>query len=89
VPTDAGVERPGLAFSSWLETVAVGGLLTPIVANCPDVAMALAELERFHPLVGRQEVVLLRRPGSITLTLPRTRLSLCSRRTRLRRCRSG
>jgi AraC-like DNA-binding protein len=66
---DAGVERPGLAFSSWMETVAVGGLLTPIVANCPDVATALAELERFHPLAGRHEVALLRRPASVTLTL--------------------
>jgi AraC-like DNA-binding protein len=66
---DAGVELPGLAFAAWVETAALGGLLTPIVANCPDVATALTELERFHPLVERDRVVLMRGPRSATIGL--------------------
>jgi AraC-like DNA-binding protein len=65
----AGVAQPGLAFASWVETVALAGLLTPIVANCPDVATALAELARFHPLLERDRIVLTRGPQSVTLTL--------------------
>jgi AraC-like DNA-binding protein len=65
----AGMELPGLAFAAWAETTALGGLLTPIVANCPDVATALTELERFHPLIERDRVTLTRRPQSLTLGL--------------------
>lgn len=65
----SGVEQPGLAFASWVETVALAGLLTPIVANCPDVGTALAELERFHPLLERDRIVLARGQKAVTLTL--------------------
>jgi AraC-like DNA-binding protein len=65
----SGVARPGLAFASWAETVALGGLLTPIVANCPDVGTALAELERFHPLLERDRIVLIRRQLTVAVTL--------------------
>ncbi len=65
----AGVAQPGLAFASWVETVALAGLLTPLVANCPDVDTALAELERFHPLLERDRIVLARWPQSASVTL--------------------
>lgn len=65
----SGVARPGLAFASWVEAVALGGLLTPIVANCPDAGTALAELERFHPLLERDRIVLTRRQLTVAVTL--------------------
>ena len=65
----AGVAQPGLAFASWVETVALAGLLTPLLANCPDVGTALAELARFHPLLERDRILLTRGPRSVTLTL--------------------
>jgi AraC-like DNA-binding protein len=65
----AGVAQPGLAFASWAETVALAGLLAPLVANCPDVATALAELAHYHPLLERDRIVLTRRPQSVTLTM--------------------
>jgi AraC-like DNA-binding protein len=65
----SGVARPGLAFASWVETAALGGLLTPIVANCPDVGTALAELERFHPLLERDRIVLTRVQLTVAVTL--------------------
>ena len=67
--SEAGVELPGLAFAAWAETTALGGLVAPIVANCPDVATALTEMERFHPLLERDRVILARRPRSVTLGL--------------------
>jgi AraC-like DNA-binding protein len=65
----SGVAQPGLAFAAWVETVTLGGLLTPIVANCPDVGTALAELERFHPLLERDRIALARWPQSASVTL--------------------
>jgi AraC-like DNA-binding protein len=65
----SGVAQPGIAFAAWVETVSLGGLLTPIVANCPDVGTALTELERFHPLLERDRIVLARRPRSASVTL--------------------
>ncbi len=65
----SGVAQPGLAFASWVETMALGRLLTPIVANCRDVGTALAELERFHPLLERDRIVLTRRQFDVEVTL--------------------
>jgi AraC-like DNA-binding protein len=65
----SGLAQPGLAFAAWVETVALGGLLTPIVANCPDVGTALAELERFHPLLEQDRIVLVRWPQSASLAM--------------------
>lgn len=65
----SGLAQPGLAFASWAEAMALGGLLTPIVANCPDVGTALAELERFHPLLDRDRIILIRRPESVSVSL--------------------
>ncbi|WP_167346452.1 AraC family transcriptional regulator [Kitasatospora phosalacinea] len=58
----AGVAHPGLAFAASAETTALGGVLAPILANSPDIATMLDGLARFHPLIGRNELVVRRRP---------------------------
>ncbi|MFE2284530.1 helix-turn-helix domain-containing protein [Streptomyces sp. NPDC059443] len=68
----AGVAQPGLAFAASAETTALGGVLAPILANSPDVAALLDSLGRFHPLVGRNELVVRRSPagsGPATVSL--------------------
>lgn len=67
--TRSGLAQPGLALACWAEAMALGGLFTPIVANCPDVGTALEELERFHPLLDRDRIILTRRPGSVSVSL--------------------
>ncbi|WP_280723202.1 AraC family transcriptional regulator [Kitasatospora sp. MAA4] len=59
----AGVAHPGLAFAESAETTALGGVLAPILANSPDIAAMLGSLARFHPLVGRNELVVRERPA--------------------------
>ncbi|MBB4947963.1 AraC-like DNA-binding protein [Kitasatospora gansuensis] len=59
----AGSAHPGLAFAASAETTALGGVLAPILANSPDIASVLDSLERFHPLIGRNELVVRRRPA--------------------------
>jgi len=59
----AGVAGPGLAFAASAETTALGGVLAPILANSPDIAALLDSLGRFHPLIGRNELVVRRRPA--------------------------
>jgi hypothetical protein len=67
---ERGQRHPGLAFASWAESTAVlGGLLTPILINCPDVATMLGDLERFHPLFDRDRIVLTVRKSSTSVTL--------------------
>jgi AraC-like DNA-binding protein len=65
----AGLDRPGLAFAAWAEITVLGGLVGPIAVNSPDVGSLLDDLERFHPLFGRERIVLTRRPQSVALTL--------------------
>ncbi len=65
----AGLERPGLAFATWAETTVLGGLVGPIAVNSPDIGSLLDDLERFHPLFGRERIVLSRGSHSVTLSL--------------------
>ena len=67
---DRGMRYPGLAFASWAESTSVlGGLLTPILTNCPDIATMLGDLERFHPLFERDRIVVAVRDSSTSVTL--------------------
>ena len=65
----AGLDRPGLAFAAWAQITVLGGLLGPIAVNSPDIGSLLDDLERFHPLFGRERIVLTRRPGAVSLSL--------------------
>lgn len=65
----AGLEQPGLAFAAWAEITVLGGLLGPIAVNSPDIGSLLDDLERFHPLFGRERIVLTRRPHEVSLSL--------------------
>lgn len=65
----AGVDHPGLAFAAWAEITVLGGLLGPIAVNSPDIGSLLDDLERFHPLFGREQIVLTRRPHEVSLSL--------------------
>ena len=65
----AGLEAPGLAFAEWAELTVLGGLVGSIAVNSPDIGSLLDDLERFHPLFGRERIVLTRRPRAVTLTL--------------------
>ena len=65
----AGLAQPGLAFAAWAEITVLGGLVGPIAVNSPDIGSLLDDLERFHPLFGRERIVLTRRPHSVTLSL--------------------
>jgi AraC-like DNA-binding protein len=65
----AGLDRPGLAFAAWAEITVLGGLVGPIAVNSPDIGSLLDDLERFHPLFGRERIVLTRRPREVSLTL--------------------
>jgi AraC-like DNA-binding protein len=53
----SGLETPGLAFAAWAQTAMLGGLVPPILANSPHVGAMLDSLRCFHPLVGRDELV--------------------------------
>lgn len=65
-----GVEHPGLAFAASSDTTTLGGVLAPILANSPDVGAMLDSLGRFHPLIGRNELVVRRCPvGNGTATV--------------------
>ncbi|MEU9209245.1 helix-turn-helix domain-containing protein [Streptomyces sp. NPDC048415] len=67
-----GVEHPGLAFGASSDTTALGGVLAPILANSPDVGAMLDSLGRFHPLIGRNELVVRQRPvgdGATTVSV--------------------
>ena len=65
----AGLDRPGLAFAAWADITVLGGLVGPIAVNSPDIGSLLDDLERFHPLVGRERIVLTRRPHSVAFSL--------------------
>lgn len=66
---EQGLAQPGLAFASWTEIMALGGLLAPILVNCPDVGAMLQDLQRFHPLLAREELVVTRRGSSVLVSL--------------------
>ncbi|WP_194905433.1 helix-turn-helix transcriptional regulator [Catenulispora rubra] len=65
----AGVDRPGLAFAAWAQVTVLGGLVGPIAVNSPDIGSLLEDLERFHPLFGRERIVLTRRPHAVSVSL--------------------
>ena len=65
----AGLDRPGLAFAAWTDVTVLGGLVGPIAVNSPDIGSLLDDLERFHPLFGRDRIVLTRRPHEVSLSL--------------------
>ena len=65
----AGLQRPGLAFAAWAEITVLGGLVGPIAVNSPDIGSLLDDLERFHPMFGRERIVLTRRPREVSLSL--------------------
>jgi AraC-like DNA-binding protein len=64
-----GLARPGLAFASWTEMSVLGGLLAPVLVNCPDVATMIDDLERFHPLVDNDRIVVDREPRHVAVSL--------------------
>lgn len=66
---EQGLAHPGLAFAAWTEVLALGGLLAPILVNCPDVGALLQDLQRFHPLLAREEIVVTRRGSSVLVSL--------------------
>ena len=65
----AGLDRPGLAFAAWAEITVLGGLVGPIAINSPDIGSLLDDLERFHPMFGREKILLTRRPHAVSLSL--------------------
>ena len=65
----AGMSHPGLAFASWTETTVLGGLLAPIIMNCPDVASMIDDLERFHPLIDQDRILVTRRPPLVMVSV--------------------
>ncbi|NUR61633.1 MAG: helix-turn-helix domain-containing protein [Catenulispora sp.] len=67
-----GMRHPGLAFADWTETSALGGLLAPVLVNCPTVAAMIDDLERFHPLIDNDRIIVERgtRHASVTLHAP-------------------
>lgn len=68
----SGVAHPGLAFAASAETTTLGGVLAPILANSPDVGTMLDSLGRFHPLIGRNELLVRRQPvgsGPVTASV--------------------
>ena len=65
----AGLDRPGLAFAAWAEVTVLGGLVGPIAVNSPDIGALLDDLERFHPMFGREQILLARRPHEVSLSL--------------------
>ncbi len=63
----AGLTSPGLAYASWADSLALGGVLTSILTNNPTIGSMLEDLERFHPLLARDRLVLVRRQGSVAV----------------------
>jgi AraC-like DNA-binding protein len=69
----AGVTHPGLAFAGWAATrTLLGGVFPTILANTPDVGALLDRLHRFHPLFGKQRLMLANEPHSTSVWLEAT-----------------
>lgn len=64
-----GMPHPGLAFAAWTETAALGGLLAPVLMNCPTVGAMIEDLERFHPLIDNDRIVVDRGTRYVTVSL--------------------
>jgi AraC-like DNA-binding protein len=56
--SSAGITHPGLAFGRWAPRTWLGGVFPTILANSPDVGALLNRLRRFHPLFGKERVML-------------------------------
>jgi Arabinose-binding domain of AraC transcription regulator, N-term len=70
--SSAGVTHPGLAFAGWATRTWLGGVFPTILANTPDLGALLDRLQRFHPLFGKQRLMLAndRRSTSVWLEAP-------------------
>jgi AraC-like DNA-binding protein len=68
----AGVTHPGLAFARWVTRTLVGGVFPTILANAPDVGALLDRLHRYHPLFGKQRVMLATQPNATSIWLEAT-----------------
>ena len=65
----AGMSHPGLEFAAWTGTTALGGLLAPVIVNCPDVRTLLDDLGRFHPMRDRDRIVVTRKPTGVSVSV--------------------
>jgi AraC-like DNA-binding protein len=70
--SSAGVTHPGLAFAEWATPNFLGGVLPTILANSPDVGALLDRLHRFHPLFGRQRLMLAKERHTTSVWLEAT-----------------
>jgi AraC-like DNA-binding protein len=70
--SSAGVTHPGLAFAGWAMRTLLGGVFPAILANSPDVGALLDRLHRFHPLFGKQRLMLANEPHSSSVWLEAT-----------------
>jgi AraC-like DNA-binding protein len=70
--SSAGVTHPGLAFAGWATRTLLGGVFPTILANAPDVGALLDRLHRFHPLFGKQRLMLANERHSTSVWLEAT-----------------
>jgi AraC-like DNA-binding protein len=56
--SSAGITHPGLAFAGWATRTWLGGVFPTILANSPNVGALLDRLQRFHPLFGKERLML-------------------------------
>jgi AraC-like DNA-binding protein len=70
--SSAGVTHPGLEFAGWVTRTLLGGVFPTILANAPDVGALLDRLHRFHPLFGKQRLMLATEPHSTSVWLEAT-----------------
>jgi AraC-like DNA-binding protein len=64
-----GMAHPGLEFAAWTDTTAFGGLLGPVIVNCPDVRTLIEDLSRFHPMFDRDRISVTRRTAGLSVSV--------------------
>ncbi|NUR25160.1 MAG: helix-turn-helix domain-containing protein [Catenulispora sp.] len=64
-----GMPHPGLEFAAWTDTIAFGGLLGPVIVNCPDVRTLIEDLSRFHPMFDRDRIIVTRRATGLSVSV--------------------
>jgi Arabinose-binding domain of AraC transcription regulator, N-term len=70
--SSAGITHPGLAFAESATRTMVGGVFPTILANSPNVGALLDRLQRFHPLFGKERVMLAKDRHSTSVWLEAT-----------------
>lgn len=65
----ADVPHPGLEFAAWTDTIVFGGLLGPVIVNCPDVRTLLDDLCRFHPMFDRDRIVVTQKSTGVSVSV--------------------